>query len=939
MANGFRKIPACLYCGAGSYVALNDNVVQCEACGRRMEIARFTLEEEKLQREIESARAAAQQAEKVVRESTQRVRQTLDRTAQQALVQAENRHRALLGELERLMSYMQGSRWRSLQNSFALGDAAQRRGEFDDAIGHYEYVVRNSDQPEAEVHWRIALCSHGVEYVFDPARRRWLPTITHMVMDSLLADENYQTAVRCAKTEEIRLYYRGEAERIERILDKYRVVYSQEKKYDVFISVKQADEEGRPTNDSVTAMKLHGMLTNMGLRVFNSRVSLEKHLGEEYEPYIMAALMSSKMMIVVGHNGEYMNAPWVRSEWRRYRWLKENGGDGRRLVAYIVGMETSETPWELGEFQAINAKYDINPLGTLREVIEQTFPSRCAPQKDEGSNYLERAAMCLRQGDFARADAFCEKALNLNARNARAYVLKLCAELQVRSEQELARQSEPFDRSWNYRFAVECADGRYRPVVEGYLRGTLENIERLRKEEAEEKKRKEAESKLRFSKYPERRKLGEEKYPQERARFEEEIRRREQVRIEEEKRRQEWALNEEDARRQERAKARAEEEKRKQEQARAEEEKRRQERERARAEEEKRRQEQARAEEEKRRQEQARAEEEKRRQEQERARAEKEKRRQEQARAEKEKSDQAQEDHVRQWRETVERLRREEELREKQAADQRREAAFRARRESTEQSRLEKGRELCTAQRYIEAYEVFASISGNPVAQNFLGNMFLMGMGVMQSDSEAEKWFRLSAEQGNRESQDSLGQMLEEGRRAAKNEREAAKWYLLAAEQGDSDAQLRLGRMYRQGRGVGKSDAEAVRWFRAAADQGDDNAQLDLGWMYERGRGVTKNDDMALYWYRQSANQGNENAQFNMGWMFEKGRCVRKNDETAAKWYRLSAEQGNARAQYSLGLMYEQGRGVPKNMLEARRLYSLSAEQGHIPARERLKKL
>ena len=50
---------------------------------------------------------------------------------------------------------------------------------------------------------------------------------------------------------------------------------------------------------------------------------------------------------------------------------------------------------------------------------------------------------------------------------------------------------------------------------------------------------------------------------------------------------------------------------------------------------------------------------------------------------------------------------------------------------------------------------------------------------------------------------------------------EAERLYRLAAEEGDVAAQVNLGNMYAYGDGVPKNLNEAVKWYRRAADQGD----------------------------------------------------------------------------------------------------------------------
>lgn len=57
---------------------------------------------------------------------------------------------------------------------------------------------------------------------------------------------------------------------------------------------------------------------------------------------------------------------------------------------------------------------------------------------------------------------------------------------------------------------------------------------------------------------------------------------------------------------------------------------------------------------------------------------------------------------------------------------------------------------------------------------------------------------------------------------------EAVKWFRLSAEQGHAVAQYNLGTAYRDGEGVEQSDAEAVKWLRRSAEQGDPDAKEEL---------------------------------------------------------------------------------------------------------------
>ena len=109
--------------------------------------------------------------------------------------------------------------------------------------------------------------------------------------------------------------------------------------------------------------------------------------------------------------------------------------------------------------------------------------------------------------------------------------------------------------------------------------------------------------------------------------------------------------------------------------------------------------------------------------------------------------------------------------------------------------------------------------------------MYDTGQGVPQDDAEADRWYRLAAEQGNASVQYNIGAMYDTGQGVPQDDAEALRWFRLAAEQGNASAQFRLGFTYGTGRGVPQDDAEALRWFRLAAEQGNASAQYNIGFM------------------------------------------------------------------------------------------------------------
>ncbi len=99
-------------------------------------------------------------------------------------------------------------------------------------------------------------------------------------------------------------------------------------------------------------------------------------------------------------------------------------------------------------------------------------------------------------------------------------------------------------------------------------------------------------------------------------------------------------------------------------------------------------------------------------------------------------------------------------------------------------------------------------------------------------DTQAERWFRLAAEQGHADAQYDLGLMYANGEGVVEDDTEGAHWLRMAAGQGHAEAQYRLGRMFEEGEGVARDPEEAVRWYRLAGEQGIVLAQYQLGKLY-----------------------------------------------------------------------------------------------------------
>ena len=105
--------------------------------------------------------------------------------------------------------------------------------------------------------------------------------------------------------------------------------------------------------------------------------------------------------------------------------------------------------------------------------------------------------------------------------------------------------------------------------------------------------------------------------------------------------------------------------------------------------------------------------------------------------------------------------------------------------------------ELCDAVRVAEW--TARADSGDPAAQNILGQCYCKGLGVVKDSRKASRLYRLAAGQGFARAQCSLGECYAHGTGVHKDAREAARWYRLAADQGDACAQSNLATCYGNG--------------------------------------------------------------------------------------------------------------------------------------------
>ena len=372
-------------------------------------------------------------------------------------------------------------------NRYNRANHFRQQCEFEKALAAYEKLLEQ-DENDAEAHWGAVISRFGIEYVEDPVTHKRVPTCHRVQIASILADADYLAAVEDAPDAESRRIYQEEAARIAEIQKGILAISANEKPYDVFICYKETDANGQRTHDSQWAQDIYYGLTEQGYKVFFSRITLEDKLGQQYEPYIFAALNSAKVMVVVGSRPEYFNAVWVKNEWSRYLALMAHDRK-RLLIPCYRDMDPYDLPEELSALQS----QDMSKIGfmqdLLRGVQKVMQQPTSAPQgvrvetatvetnAPGVTSLLKRAALFLEDGDTASAREYYDRVLDIDPECAEAYMGKVCAETGCRKESDLGALNYCVDMRGDWQKAVRFASAAQKQKYEGYMANVRARVE------------------------------------------------------------------------------------------------------------------------------------------------------------------------------------------------------------------------------------------------------------------------------------------------------------------------------------------------------------------------------------------------------------------------------------------------------------------------------
>ena len=257
-----------------------------------------------------------------------------------------------------------GNEYKKIENEVVpiveqIADLRISGRRFDEALDICAEKLK--EQPDClELYWQAILAEFGVIYVSEPDGKKF-PTffrVEYGVKRDIIQHSYYFLELKKRIGDDSDSNYLQQAKELDKILNQLGELVAKEESYDVFISFKQSvaatTTQGEDvmvnTEDSFKARELYDRLTKLKIKTFFSPVSIGQNKdaqGKVYEPRILRALQTSKVMILFGSQTEYLKATWVENEWRRYKFFINTGARKPESLIYLYKLNMPVLPGDL----------------------------------------------------------------------------------------------------------------------------------------------------------------------------------------------------------------------------------------------------------------------------------------------------------------------------------------------------------------------------------------------------------------------------------------------------------------------------------------------------------------------------------------------------------------------------------------------------------------
>lgn len=226
---------------------------------------------------------------------------------------------------------------------------------------------------------------------------------------------------------------------------------------------------------------------------------------------------------------------------------------------------------------------------------------------------------------------------------------------------------------------------------------------------------------------------------------------------------------------------------------------------------------------------------------------------------------------------------------------------------------------------------------GDTEAQAMIGESYLNGKGVEQSESKAIEWFEKAAAKGNATALYHLANFYFYGNSPliGKFPKKALDYYTQAANKGNVDAQRQLAVCLYNGIGGAASQRDAFNWILKAVNANPSPiTENNLAVCYATGNGTRQSVAQAVELFRKAADAGDVTAQYNLGTLLleEPQQDVKK----AFEYLEKAAAQNHLLALKKLGDLNFTGKYTNQSYARAFEYYNKAAKLTPTPENQML---
>lgn len=145
--------------------------------------------------------------------------------------------------------------------------------------------------------------------------------------------------------------------------------FSQHLQAEVFISFKNSDFSGNPTRDSVIAKELYEELAARKVAVFYSNSTLLSLGQSVYKKSIDEALETTKVLVVVSTDVNFLMSEWVKYEWESFHQDILSGMKKQaQIVPYFGAFPREQIPRSLRDFQTFHV--DTHSVSAVADFVQ-----------------------------------------------------------------------------------------------------------------------------------------------------------------------------------------------------------------------------------------------------------------------------------------------------------------------------------------------------------------------------------------------------------------------------------------------------------------------------------------------------------------------------------------------------------------------------------------